>query len=145
MIVYGNSSLLFITITFLISLALVLLLTKAIDLLFCTSSVAVPIIFILLIAIPFSAVLWAYTSVTDAILRKAASETITEGTMIAITDKVITYIDNETNETNNIYYNGADKIKPKLDKNLNSGEVKIITRSSDWGSYKEVTYNIPKK
>ena len=145
MIVYGNSSLLFIAITFLISLALVLLLTKALDLLFCTSSVAVPIIFILLIAIPFSAVLWAYTSVTDAILRKAASETITEGTMIAITDKVITYIDNETNETNNIYYNGADKIKPKLDKNLNSGEVKIITRSSDWGSYKEVTYNIPKK
>lgn len=129
MIVYGNSSLLFIAITFLISLALVLLLTKALDLLFCTSSVAVPIIFILLIAIPFSAVLWAYTSVTDAILRKAASETITEGTMIAITDKVITYIDNETNETNNIYYNGADKINPKLDKNLNSGEVKIITNS----------------
>ena len=45
MIVYGNSSLLFIAITFLISLALVLLLTKALDLLFCTSSVAVPIIF----------------------------------------------------------------------------------------------------
>ena len=145
MIVCGNSSLLFIAITFLISLALVLLLTKALDLLFCTSSVAVPIIFILLIAIPFSAVLWAYTSVTDAILRKAASETITEGTMIAITDKVITYINNKTNETNNIYYNTTDKIKPKLDKSLKSGEVKIITRSSNWGSYKEVTYNIPKK
>lgn len=145
MIVYGNSSLLFIAITFLISLALVLFITKALDLLFCTSSVAVPIIFILLIVIPFSAVLWAYTSVTDEILRKAASETITEGTMIAITDKVITYINNETNETNNIYYNTTDKIKPKLDKSLKSGEVKIITRSSDWGSYKEVTYNIPKK
>ena len=131
MIVYGNSSLLFIAITFLISLALVLLLTKALNLLFCTSSVAVPIIFILLIVIPFSAVLWAYTSVTDEILRKAASETITEGTMIAITDKVITYINNETNETNNIYYNTTDKIKPKLDKSLKSGEVKIITRSSD--------------
>ena len=145
MIVYGNSSLLFIAITFLISLALVLFITKALDLLFCTSSVAVPIIFILLIVIPFSAVLWAYTSVTDEILRKATSETITEGTMIAITDKVITYINNETNETNNIYYNTTDKIKPKLDKSLKSGEVKIITRSSDWGSYKEVTYNIPKK
>lgn len=81
----------------------------------------------------------------NTIIRKAAFETKTTGTIITITNKAITFTDNETGEITSIDYDVDYKIKPKLDKKLNHGEVNIITHSSDWGSYKEVTYNLPSK
>lgn len=145
MIELGNSAFLFIIIAILVSLIPSIIAIKLIDNFFNTSLITIGAYCLVIISIEILTAYWSYSFMTDIILKRAAFKTTSKGTIIAINDKSITYTDNETGEMNSIDYDTDYKIKPKLDKNLNSGEVKIITRSSDWGSYKEVTYNIPKK
>ena len=145
MISLGASAFLFIAIAILVSLVSLVIVTKLIDMIFNTSLIPMGVNFLLIIVIELLTAYWSYSFMTDIVLKRAAFETTSKGTIIAINDKSITYTDNETGEMNSIDYDTDYKIKPKLDKNLKSGEIKIITHSSDWGSYKEVTYNIPKK
>lgn len=81
----------------------------------------------------------------DTVIKKSHFEIAAEGTLFEISPEQITYIDNKTGEMITVNYQTDDKLKPKLDKDLKSGEVKISVYSSDWGSYKEITYNMSQK
>lgn len=146
MITLGFSAILFVIIAVSVSFILDVLFIKLFDKIFWDKTIWLLLIELLIfISIPLFTVYRCYIYMDNTIVKKAAFETKTTGTIIAITNEAITFTDNETGEITNIDYDMDYKIRPKIDKSLNSGEVKIITHSSDWGSYKEVTYNLPRQ
>lgn len=146
MITLGAGSFLFIIIAVLISVGLSFILIKLIDTIFWYRTVW--LIFIelfLFIGIQSFTIYQSYVFMNDTVIKKSHFETATEGTLFEISPESITYIDNKTGEMTTVNYQTNDKLKPKLDKDLKSGEVKISAYSSDWGSYKEITYNMSQK
>lgn len=146
MITLGAGSFLFIIIAVLISFGLSFMLIKLIDTIFWYRTIRLIIIeLFLFVGIQSFTTYQSFIFMTDTVIKKSHFEIAAEGTLFEISPEQITYIDNKTGEMTTVNYQTDDKLKPKLDKDLKSGEVKISVYSSDWGSYKEITYNMSQK
>ena len=146
MITLGAGSFLFIIIAVLISFGLSFMLIKLIDTIFWYKTIRLIIIELFLFAgIQSFTIYQSFIFMDDTVIKKSHFETAAEATLFEISPESITYIDNKTGEMTTVNYQTNDKLKPKLDKDLKSGEVKISTYASDWGSYKEITYNMSQK
>lgn len=146
MITLGAGSFLFIIIAVLISFGLSFMLIKLIDTIFWYRTIRLIIIeLFLFVGIQSVTTYQSFIFMNDTVIKKSHFEIAAEATLFEISPESITYIDNKTGEMTTINYQTNDKLKPKLDKNLKSGEVKISVYSSDWGSYKEITYNMSQK
>lgn len=146
MITLGAGSFLFIIIAVLISFGLSFMLIKLIDTIFWYRTIRLIIIeLFLFVGIQSFTTYQSFIFMNDTVIKKSHFEIAAEGTLFEISPEQITYIDNKTGEMTTVNYQTDDKLKPKLDKDLKSGEVKISVYSSDWGSYKEITYNMSQK
>lgn len=143
MISFGIYSYLCTVIAMLMGMLLIRCVLKALDLIFQQTIILCTLGFIFGFAILFASIYIPNTMQIEIILEKGEFEKTSEGSIIKIDNEEIVYLDNETNEINSVYFNeGYDKLKPKIDKTLKPGEIKVSTYTSDWGDYKTAVYNI---
>ena len=143
MINFGIYSYLCTVIAMLMGMMLTYCVLKALDLIFQQTIILCALEFIFSFAILFASIYIPNTTQIEIILEKGKFKTTSEGSIIKIDNEEIVYLDNKTNEINSVYFNeGYDKLKPKIDKTLKPGEIKVSTYTSDWGDYKTAVYNI---